>query len=144
MPGEASLRAVQYYAHPQNVFWPIMGELFGVGPSLPYQERLALLHSIDVALWDSLRLCVRPGSLDASITDEFANDFQGFFDKHPNITHVFFNGGKAERAFRRHTLPTLTGDKHIFTRLPSTSPAYAAMTLEDKVQAGCVVRKVLC
>src|SRR4029077_16189116 len=81
MPGEASLKADQYYAHPRNAFWPIMGELFGAGPSLPYQERVALLQSTGVALWDSLQACVRPGSLDASITNEAANDFPGFFDK---------------------------------------------------------------
>ena len=143
MPGEASLEAGQYYAHPRNAFWLIMGELFGAGPSLPYQERVALLQSTGVALWDSLRACVRPGSLDASITDEVASDFPSFFDKHPNITHVFFNGRKAERAFRRHALTALTEDQHILKRLPSTSPAHAAMTLEAKVQAWCVVRKVL-
>jgi hypothetical protein len=88
------------------------------------------------------RIC-KPGSLDASITDEAANDFPGFFDKHPNITHVFFNGMKAKRAFRRHALPALTEDQHIFARLPSTSPAHTAMTLEAKVQAWCVVRKIL-
>ena len=70
------------------------------------------------------------------------NNFRSFFRKHPNITHVFFNGMKAERAFRLHALPALTEDQHIFARLPSTSPAHAAMTLEAKVQAWCVVRKV--
>jgi len=143
MPGEASLKAGQYYAHPRNAFWPIMGELFGAGPSLPYQERVAFLQSAGIALWDSLQACLRSGSLDASITGEVTNHFPGFFDKHPNITHVFFNGMKAERVFRRHALPALTEDQHIFARLPSTSPAHAAMTLEAKVQAWCVVRKVL-
>src|ERR1700751_4240082 len=89
MPGEASLKAGQYYAHPRNAFWHIMGELFGVGPSLPYPERLARLQSVGVALWDSLQVCVRPGSLDASITEEVPNHFPGFFAKYPNITHVF-------------------------------------------------------
>ena len=69
MPGEASLKAGQYYAHPRNAFWHIMGELFGAGPSLPYQERVATLQSIGVALWDSLQACIRPGSLDASIKE---------------------------------------------------------------------------
>ena len=90
MPGEASLKAGQYYAHPRNAFWQIMGELFGAGPSLPYQERVVMLQSIGVALWDSLQACVRPGSLDASIKEEVANDFPALFAKYPNITHVFF------------------------------------------------------
>src|SRR5215470_19664337 len=59
MPGEASLKAGQYYAHPRNTFWHIMGALFGAGPSLPYQETVAILQSIGVALWDSLQACIR-------------------------------------------------------------------------------------
>jgi len=143
MPGEVSLKAGQYYAHPRNAFWPIMGQLFGAGPSLLYQERVAILQSVGVALWDSLQACQRPGSLDASITEEVANDFLALFVKYPNITHVFFNGRNAEKAFRRHVLPALLEDRHVFERLPSTSPAHAAMRLETKVQAWSVVKKVL-
>jgi TDG/mug DNA glycosylase family protein len=143
MPGELSLKAGQYYAHPRNAFWRIMGELFGAGPSLPNQERVAILQSVGVALWDSLQACTRPGSLDASITEEVANDFAALFAKYPNITHVFFNGRKPETAFRRHALPALPEDRHVLKRLPSTSSGYAAMRLETKVQAWCVVKKVL-
>jgi len=108
MPGEASLIAGQYYAHPRNAFWHIMGELVGAGPSLPYQERVAILQSIGVALWDSLQACIRPGSLDASIKEEVANDFAALFVKYPNITHVFFNGSEAERSFHRHAKSALS------------------------------------
>jgi TDG/mug DNA glycosylase family protein len=87
MPGEASLKAGQYYAHPRNAFRHIMGELFGAGPSLPYQERVAILQSIGVALWDSLQACIRSGSLDTSIKEEVANDFPALFAKYPN-THA--------------------------------------------------------
>jgi double-stranded uracil-DNA glycosylase len=143
VPGIASLKAGQYYAHPRNAFWYIMGELFGAGPSLPYERRVELLQSVGVALWDSLQACSRSGSLDASITEEVANDFPALFAKYPNITHVFFNGSKAQTVFRRHALPALPEDHHIFTRLPSTSPAHAAMRLEAKVQAWSIVKKVL-
>ena len=144
MPGEASLKAGLYYAHPRNAFWPIMGELFGAGPSLPYGKRVERLQSVGVALWDSLQACSRPGSLDASIKDEVANDFPALFAKYPDITHIFFNGSKAEKAFLRHVLPALPKDQQIaFARLPSTSPAHAAMRLEAKVQAWSVVREVL-
>jgi hypoxanthine-DNA glycosylase len=143
MPGAASLKANQYYAHQRNAFWYIMGELFGAGPSLPYNERVALLQSAGVALWDSLQACIRSRSSDASITKEVANDFPTFFRDHPNISHVFFNGGKPEMAFRRHVLPTLSDDRRTFHRLPSTSPAHAAMTLEAKLKAWSVVQEVL-
>ena len=143
MPGVESLRARQYYAHPRNAFWPIMGQLFGAGPTLPYQERTTRLQSAGVALWDVLQTCVRPGSLDTSITDEVANDFPAFFAMRPNITHVFFNGSKADTTFRRHVLPRLPEDRHVLARLPSTSPAHAALPFEAKVQAWSVVRSVL-
>jgi hypoxanthine-DNA glycosylase len=120
-----------------------MGELFGAGPSLPYKERLAIIGEAGIALWDSLQACVRPGSLDSSITDEVPNEFPAFFAKYPTITHVFFNGEKPETAFRRHALPTLNGDRHMLKRLPSTSSAYAAMSLDDKVRAWSVVKKAL-
>jgi hypoxanthine-DNA glycosylase len=143
MPGEESLRVGQYYANARNKFWHIMGELFGAGLSFPYDQRVKRLQSAGVAIWDVLRECQREGSLDASITAEVANDFPDFFNEYPNITHVFFNGEKAERAFRCHTLPWLTGAQHKFQRLPSTSPAHAAMTIEEKVNAWWVVRAAL-
>jgi TDG/mug DNA glycosylase family protein len=79
MPGEASLKAGQYYAHPRNAFWDIMGELFEIEPTFPYQDRVAGLQSRGIALWDSLQACVRSGNLDVSITEEVANDFETFF-----------------------------------------------------------------
>ena len=101
MPGEASLKAGQYYAHPRNVFWRIMGELFGADPSLLYQERVVHLRATGVALWDSLQACVRSGSLDASITEEVPNDFPAFFAKYPGISHVYFNGGRDDLSSSR-------------------------------------------
>jgi hypoxanthine-DNA glycosylase len=143
MPGIVSLKAREYYAHPRNAFWRIMGELFGARPALPYDVRVAVILSAGVALWDSVEACMRPGSLDKSITAEVANDFAAFFATYPKISHVFFNGGKSEAVFRRHVLPTLTGDGRIYTRLPSTSPAHAGMTLEAKVRAWSAVQKAL-
>ena len=141
MPGEASLRANQYYAHPRNAFWPIMDALFGAGLSLPYQQRLAILDEAGIAMWDSLQACMRSGSLDSAITDEVANDFVTLFARYPNISHVYFNGAKAASAFRRHVLPALTDDQHLFARLPSTSPAHASMNLDAKIAAWRVVAK---
>jgi double-stranded uracil-DNA glycosylase len=135
MPGKESLRQNQYYALPQNAFWRIMGDLAGAQPALPYEERLAILKSSGIALWDVLASCERKSSLDSHIRNECANDFATFFARHPHITQVFFNGGKAERCFRkfvqgRQALPPLK-----LCRLPSTSPAHAGMRYEDKLQA---------
>jgi hypoxanthine-DNA glycosylase len=134
MPGEESLRAQQYYAHPRNAFWRLMGDLFDAGPELPYGKRTQQLKKAGVALWDVLASCMRKGSLDSAIAADsiIANDFQAFFASHRNITRVFFNGTKAEHSFRKHVLPTLTAQPLQFTRLPSTSPAHAARSHAQK------------
>lgn len=137
MPGEASLKAAEYYAHPRNAFWPIMGVLVGAGPALPYAARLARLQAAGIALWDVIAACERPGSLDSRIAPDSvqANDFAAFFAAHRGIARVFFNGGMAEAAFRRHALPRLGGLSLQMIRLPSTSPAHAARSFADKLAA---------
>ena len=136
MPSVASLAKGQYYGHPQNAFWPIMGRLFGAEPELPYDERTAMLAQHRVAVWDVLKSCHREGSLDTAIQrhSETPNDFAAFFRRHPQISVVFFNGQKAETAFRRHVLAELGSlERELrFVRLPSTSPAHAGRTFEEQ------------
>jgi double-stranded uracil-DNA glycosylase len=134
MPGVDSLEAGQYYAHPQNTFWPIMAGLIGEVAGAPYERRVAALLAARVALWDVLRSCVREGSLDASIRrdSELANDFAAFFAEHPQVTQVFFNGAAAEASFKRHSAALLREPRLRFARLPSTSPAHAALRFEQK------------
>jgi TDG/mug DNA glycosylase family protein len=137
MPGKASLVAGEYYAHPRNHFWPIMGEIVGAHPGLPYADRLRLLKSSGIALWDVLRSCIREGSLDSDIVNLSAvpNDFDSFFLRHPKITQVFFNGAKAEECFRRHVQPSLASHPFQYRRLPSTSPANAGTPYRKKLDA---------
>lgn len=135
MPGKKSLEQNQYYAHPANAFWKIMGELAGASPQLPYAQRLAVLKSAGIALWDVLESCIRETSLDTHIRQESPNDFTEFFARHPHITRVCFNGSKAEQCFKKfvqdkQVLPPLE-----LQRLPSTSPAHAGMLYADKLQA---------
>jgi double-stranded uracil-DNA glycosylase len=144
MPGEASLAAGRYYAHPRNLFWPIMGALFDAGPDHDYEVRVARLQSARVAVWDVLASCVRPGSLDAAIDRSSAqpNDFPSFLAAHPGIGRVFFNGGMAEQSFRRLVLPHLPSVPPLH-RLPSTSPAHAARSFEQKLAEWRVVAEHL-
>ncbi len=137
MPGGASLRAEQYYAHPRNLFWPILGDLVGAHPGLPYPARLEILKSAGIALWDVLQSCEREGSLDSQITplSIVPNNFADFFAHHPNIQHVFFNGAMAETTFRRHVLTTLPPLGYGYHRLPSTSPANAAFSFARRLEA---------
>ena len=134
MPGVRSLEAGRYYAHPQNRFWPFMGELLGAGPELPYPDRCRRLVEAGVAVWDVLASCEREGSLDSAIRDEAANDFPALFATHPTIATVLFNGAKAEASFRRLVIPALQPDV-IYRRLPSTSPANASQPAADKLAA---------
>jgi double-stranded uracil-DNA glycosylase len=134
MPGRASLNAGRYYAHPQNAFWRIASELLHIDPDAAYATRVKALKAARVAVWDVLHSCVRQGSLDTMIKDEVANDFAAFFRTHRGIRHVFFNGAKAEAAFRRHVLPAMKV-KLRYTRLPSTSPAHAALPFRRKLAA---------
>jgi TDG/mug DNA glycosylase family protein len=139
MPGAASLAAGRYYAHPQNLFWRVMGDLLSARPGLSYEGRTRLLKAHGIALWDVLESCEREGSLDSAIeeTSLVANDFASFYGEHPRVARVFFNGAKAESSYRRHVLRTLeTGSRVlVYQRLPSTSPAHAALSFEKKRDA---------
>ena len=92
-----------------------------------------------MALWDVLNACARVGSLDSAITpdSERANDFETFFAAHPRIAQVFFNGAKAESAWRRHVARQLVARAPtlVFARLPSTSPAHASLNRAQKLSA---------
>jgi TDG/mug DNA glycosylase family protein len=137
MPGQESLAASQYYANRRNAFWKIMAELLGFDPDAAYQTRLDELKTARIALWDVLQSCTRIGSLDASInTDSITvNDFRGFFDTHDKIRTVLFNGTKAESAYRQYVLPSVSAVPVSYLRLPSTSPAHAALSYQQKLQA---------
>lgn len=134
MPGEASLTANQYYAHPRNAFWPIMSQLLHIQPDAPYQHKISALQASPIALWDVLKSCQRSGSLDSSIESASltVNDFQTFFSTHRQITHVLFNGGTAESCFKRYVLPATDWQPLTLIRLPSTSPANARLPFAEK------------
>src|SRR5690606_3357348 len=138
LPGEKSLEMQQYYAQARNAFWPIMGELCGASPSLPYPRRLERLRAAGIALWDVLAAGERRGSLDSAIVPSsmVINDFASFFAAHPAIRFVSFNGSKAAELFVRRVLPTLPEEHKAsleMTRLPSTSPANASYSFERKL-----------
>lgn len=136
MPSAASLAAGQYYAHPRNLFWRLLGGVLGEAlADLPYPERPDILYRHGIALWDVLASCERAGSLDSAIVGDSMriNDFAAFFAAHPCIGQVFFNGGLAARTFRRHVVPGLNRSRLQFTGLPSSSPAHAARGYAEKL-----------
>ena len=137
LPGAVSLACGQYYAHSRNAFWKIMGELAGAAPALPYAKRVQRLVTQRIALWDVCAVARRRGSADAAIRPSTVrpNDVAGFLRSHASIDLICFNGAKADQLFRRHVLPTLESPAGAIRRvvLPSTSPAYAAMSFDRKL-----------
>jgi hypoxanthine-DNA glycosylase len=130
-PGVASLAAGQYYAHPRNLFWPILSALWGVDlVAMPYRQRLAEVKRRGLGLWDVYARCRREGSLDQAIEDAEYNDLASLRRRAPALQAVAHNGGESARAMR-HT----ASFGWAVWRLPSTSPANASWSFERKLAA---------
>lgn len=134
LPGQRSIADGRYYAHPQNAFWRIMRELVGAEGS--YEARCNALLENRIAVWDVLYESVRPGSMDASIQLDTAqpNDFERFFDVHRQVNRVCFNGRKAAAMFARFIGVDAEAPGRDYLTLPSTSPAFASMSFDDKLE----------
>ncbi len=138
MPSVQSLAANQYYGNPRNAFWKIIFSLFNTPFSADYEQRKNVLLENRIALWDVLKACVRPGSLDSAIEQEVPNDFDSFLKKHPNIKYIYFNGQKAAAYFKQYI--KLENDYQL-TTLPSTSPANAGKSFEVKLKEWSVIQQ---
>jgi TDG/mug DNA glycosylase family protein len=135
LPGQLSLERGEYYANPQNAFWKIVADRV---PRLPssYSRRVEILIKHDIALWDVLAAATRSGSLDAAIAkDAIPNNFRAFFNAHPHISLICFNGTTAANLYKRHVTATLTDKQRLIARdtLPSTSGAHARLHFSEKV-----------
>ena len=122
LPGEASLAAAQYYAHPQNQFWRLMGPIVGMNlEGAPYDERLAMILASQVGLWDVIQSAERIGSLDGAIRDHRPAPLAELVATLPRLAAVAFNGGKAARIGRTQLV---SSGAATLIDLPSSSPAY--------------------
>ena len=142
MPSVKSLQQQQYYAHPQNAFWKILATLLEFAPDLPYPQRIAALHNAHVAVWDVLKSCERDGSLDTAITcaSEKPNAIAEMLREHKSIAAVCLNGRKAVTSFHRHLQIDLALK---IIELPSTSPANARLSFEQKLATWRVIKDYL-
>ena len=132
LPGVASLNAVQYYAHPRNRFWDLVGDVIGV-PLRPlmYEERLAALLAHGIGLWDVIAEAQRDGSLDSAIRNHMGNDLRSLLVSLPHLQAIGFNGATAAKIGEKVLGDVAHGYRII--RLPSSSPAYAGMHYADKL-----------
>jgi hypoxanthine-DNA glycosylase len=140
LPGERSLAAGQYYAHPQNRFWHLVGHAIGRDlASLAYPERLDLLRAVGIGLWDTIASATRQGSLDAAIREAEAAPLAALVAKLPALRAVAFNGVTAARI----GTPQLDGSGLALLPLPSSSPANASIPLARKQQAWAQIGEFL-
>jgi len=139
LPSPESLARQQYYGHPRNAFWRIMGKLLGFDAGAPYAERAAQLPHHGIALWDVCERAARRGALDADIDARSVrpNDLRAFLAAHRRIERIGFNGTAAAALFRRCVEPGLDARMRAIHRsvLPSTSPAHAGRSFEQKLDA---------
>lgn len=134
-PSVASLRAQQYYAHPQNHFWKILGTLWDLPlPAWSYERRVAALLDHGLGMWDVYADCEREGSLDSAIRAPRLNDLLGLRSRCPALQAIAHNGGESWR-HARHTCALGVPVE----RLPSTSPANASWSLARKTAAWAAV-----
>ncbi|BBO59441.1 DNA-deoxyinosine glycosylase [Mycoavidus sp. B2-EB] len=130
-PGTASLLATQYYAHPRNQFWRLLGTLLNEPlAELTYAVRLERILTYRIGLWDVLAACQRKGSLDTAIRQATSNDFSGLQQCAPRLEKICFNGKTAGRF-----APVLQAAGYQTLALPSSSPAYAVLSFEQKLRA---------
>jgi TDG/mug DNA glycosylase family protein len=143
MPGVISLQAVEYYANPRNAFWGIIAELFGINIDCDYASRVKQLTELPLVLWDTLRACHRQGSLDSNILKQQieANDIIGLLGQNQEIRAIVFNGAASEKYFNQLVKPNLDLTQNLnLIRMPSTSPANAGMSFDQKLRAWSELR----
>ena len=141
LPGEASLQAAQYYAHPQNRFWELVGAAIRVElRSLAYEARLTALRTNNIGLWDVIADAKRTGSLDSAIRDSRDNDLQSLAASLPNLQAIAFNGKKAAITGRKQL--EMAENQYRLIDLPSSSPAYAAMPITEKISHWAVIGSI--
>ncbi|BCA61520.1 DNA-deoxyinosine glycosylase [Sphingomonas sp. HMP9] len=123
LPGDRSLAAQRYYAHPQNQFWRLMSPVVGLNlAALDYDDRLAALGASGVALWDVIGSARRAGSSDAAILDVEGNNIAALVARLPNLRAVAFNGGTALKQGVKLLGPNFAGPTIV--ALPSSSPLH--------------------
>ena len=140
VPGIKSLEMQQYYAHPQNKFWKIIFESLNETFTTDYSERISILKKHNIALWDVIDTCERKGSLDSEIRNEEANQISELLENHPKIKAIFCNGQKSYQNLQK----ILGKNFHLPVYvLPSTSPAHASLSYNQKLNEWQIITKDL-
>ena len=130
LPGDASLAQQQYYAHPRNQFWQLLGDISGqVLHGLDYADKINVVQGLPVVVWDVVAQAQRQGSLDSAIREPQLRDLGQLLQQHAGIEQVWFNGQQAAK-YGQHSLQDAFVVQVV---LPSSSPAHT-MAYETKRQ----------
>ena len=132
MPGDKSLLQNEYYANSRNYFWKIIATLTNSILPVTYQDKIHLLLTNYIGIWDVAHTANRKGSLDLAIENEQPNDLDTFISKLRNLKVIGFNGTKSEALYDKYFTRKL-GIKYI--TLPSTSSANTSVSFENMCKA---------
>lgn len=136
-PSIKSREAKFFYGHPQNRYWKMMAAIYGEDPLTGIEEKKAFLKAHGIAMWDSIHSCTITGSSDSSIRDVVPNDFRDILET-ADIQQIFCNGTASWKVYTRYVYPET---KREAVKMPSTSPANAAWTLDRLIEAWKIVRE---
>lgn len=134
-PSVKSREAMFFYGHPQNRFWPLLARLFGEDVPHTVEEKKRLALSRNIALWDTIRSCTITGSSDSSIKDVVPNDLSVILNN-SRVSAVYCNGAVSYKLYQKYIYPQ---NKIKANKLPSTSPANAAWSMERLEKAWSVI-----
>lgn len=137
-PSVKSREAMFFYGHPQNRYWKLIARLFDEPVPATIEEKNRLVLSHHIAMWDTIRSCTITGSSDSSIRDVVPNDLSVILD-HSKVERIFCNGATSHKLYMKYIFP-MTGIKAV--KLPSTSPANAAFTLDRLAEEWSVIKEI--
>jgi hypoxanthine-DNA glycosylase len=140
MPGIKSLEENEYYGNKRNAFWPILYRLFDEEITENYDKKKKFILKHKLALWDTLKLCYREGSLDAKIKNEAPNAIDKLINNYNSINYIIFNGKGSEKFYKRYFEPI---SEINYITLPSTSPANAQKSFNEKFKEWAIIRACL-
>lgn len=136
-PSVKSREAMFFYGHPQNRFWKLLPLIFDEKIPVTIEEKSALILSHNLALWDSIQSCVITGSSDSSVKDVVPNDLSVIINN-SKVRQIFCNGALSHKMYMKYIYPET---KIEAVKLPSTSPANAAFSMERLYEKWEILKK---
>lgn len=138
-PSVKSREGLFFYHHPQNRFWKVLAGVLEEPVPGSIEEKKIFLLKHRIALWDVIASCTIEGSSDSTIKNVAPNDLSGILSA-ADISRIFCNGGASFQYYKKYQEPR-TGRAAV--RLPSTSPANAAWSLDRLIREWTVIRDSL-